>query len=215
MSGIITSDRTADRLLFLLKTHGQLTTGELARRLRISVPAVRGHLTRFAADGLVVFERLRAGVGRPAQSWALTDAAQARFPNTHAETLVEVLAALRETLGEPALQRVIDARSRDTETEYRTHLDACRSLAERIAALAALRTRDGYMAELRATETGWVLAEQHCPICAAARACQQFCKSELEMFRRLLGPDVEVDRTDYLLAGARRCAYVVRIVRGG
>ena len=33
---------------------------------------------------------------------------------------------------------------------------------------------------------------------------------ELELFRRVLGPGVEVVREDHILTGARRCSYRVR-----
>jgi predicted ArsR family transcriptional regulator len=67
------------------------------------------------------------------------------------------------------------------------------------------------MAEAQAQPDGSVLlVENHCPICAAARACQQFCRSELEVFRRVLGEDCSVEREEHQLAGARRCAYRIR-----
>jgi predicted ArsR family transcriptional regulator len=59
------------------------------------------------------------------------------------------------------------------------------------------------------TGGGFLLVENHCPVCAAARTCQGLCASELEVFRRVLGPDVTVERSDHILAGARRCAYRV------
>ena len=72
----------------------------------------------------------------------------------------------------------------------------------------ALRSDEGYMAELeRIPGDGWLLAENHCPICAAARSCQGFCRHELNLFRELLGPGVAVERVEYLLSGGRRCAY--------
>ncbi|ARO29186.1 transcriptional regulator domain-containing protein [Rhizobium sp. NXC14] len=40
---------------------------------------------------------------------------------------------------------------------------------------------------------------------AAATACAGFCRSELETFRAVLGADVE--RSEHILTGARRCAY--------
>jgi predicted ArsR family transcriptional regulator len=54
---------------------------------------------------------------------------------------------------------------------------------------------------------GFLLVENHCPICAAAAACQGFCRAELQAFRNALGPDVVVERAEHILAGARRCAY--------
>ena len=53
----------------------------------------------------------------------------------------------------------------------------------------------------------FLLVENHCPICAAATLCQGFCRDELELFREVIGPDAEVERSEHLLAEARRCAY--------
>jgi predicted ArsR family transcriptional regulator len=52
-----------------------------------------------------------------------------------------------------------------------------------------------------------LLVENHCPICAAARVCQNFCRSELDVFSRVLGPSVRVERTEHQVAGGRRCVY--------
>jgi predicted ArsR family transcriptional regulator len=65
------------------------------------------------------------------------------------------------------------------------------------------------MAEWTPTGDGaYLLIENHCPICAAASACQGFCRSELSIFRDLLAP-AKVERIDHILQGARRCAYLV------
>jgi predicted ArsR family transcriptional regulator len=54
--------------------------------------------------------------------------------------------------------------------------------------------------------------ENHCPICAAATACQGFCRSELAIFREMLGPTCDIERTEHIIQGARRCAYLIRPV---
>ena len=68
------------------------------------------------------------------------------------------------------------------------------------------------MAEVRAEEEGggFLLVENHCPICAAANACQGFCSTELDLFRSVLGPGVEVERVEHIVSGDQRCAYRVR-----
>jgi predicted ArsR family transcriptional regulator len=63
------------------------------------------------------------------------------------------------------------------------------------------------MAEWSRADGGFLLIENHCPICAAAAVCQGLCREELSLFRRVLGSEVRVERTDHVLAGARRCAY--------
>ena len=55
-----------------------------------------------------------------------------------------------------------------------------------------------------------LLVENHCPICAAATACQGFCRAELDVFRAVLGPAATVERTEHIVTGGRRCSYVIR-----
>ncbi len=197
--------RTADRLLMLLKTRGSLSTRALANALGISVPAVRQHLR--SLDELVQSETVRSGVGRPALVWRLTPAAQSRFPDTHAELTVRLIGFIEEGLGPKALQSVLERAYRANLETYRSRLASARSLAQRVERLAAIRREEGYMAEARRTGTGWELVEHHCPICAAAKACQGFCSNELALFREVLGSGARVERSEYLLAGGVRCAY--------
>ena len=75
------------------------------------------------------------------------------------------------------------------------------------------RSSEGYMAEVETRDDGaLLLVENHCPICAAARQCQQFCRSELDLFQRVLGPGCTVGRVEHMLDGARRCVYVIKPV---
>lgn len=189
----------------LLKTRGSLTTRALAEELEISVPAVRQHLK--SLEALVEGESMRQGVGRPAQTWRLSAAGQARFPDTHAELTVRLIGFIHDGLGAGALDTVVRHAFQANLENYQARLQTARTLGARVRRLAAIRSEEGYMAEAYRAGGAWNLVEHHCPICAAAQACQGFCRNELELFRRVLGPGVKVERTDYLLAGDQRCAY--------
>lgn len=200
--------RSADRALLLLKTRGPQTTAALADALEVTGEAARQQLGKLAAEGLVeATTAAPKGVGRPSQVWALTAAGHARFPDAHAELTVQLLEHVRGVLGEDALQKLISARQADTRRAYAAAMEDAAGVEERVARLAALREREGYMAEWRREGGGWLLVENHCPICAAATACQGFCDAELRVFRDVLGPGVEVERVEHAVAGARRCAY--------
>src|SRR5262249_8305363 len=110
-----------------------------------------------------------------------------------------------------ALERLIAAREAETRAHYTTALAGADTLQERIARLATIRSREGYMAEWRRDGDDYMLLENHCPICAAAATCQGLCRAELALFRAVLGAEATVMRTDHILAGARRCVY--RITR--
>ncbi|MEQ8296262.1 MAG: transcriptional regulator [Nitratireductor sp.] len=206
-------DQTSDSgepVLRFLKFRGPQTTGALARHLAVTGPGARKLLNNLLARGLVSFQDEAGAVGRPRRIWRLTEAAQSRFPDMHATLTVEIIQTIRTLFGQVGLDRLIDDRARDTEMRYRAALRAAPDLEARLDRLVALRTKEGYMAAWeRAAPGRYLLVENHCPICAAARNCQGFCRSELDIFRRALGPAATVERTEHLLAGARRCAYLV------
>lgn len=198
----------ADRILFQLKTRGPAETLALAGALDISRQAVLQHLERLVSGGLVDHLDERRGVGRPRRVWSLTPAAQVRFPDTHAQLTLEMLDAVRAEFGEAGVERMIARREQATAKAYIQVMGSAETLEARVARLAEIRTTEGYMADWTPDPGGgFLLVENHCPICAAAAVCQGFCRAELQMFREALGPGISVERTDHILAGARRCAY--------
>jgi predicted ArsR family transcriptional regulator len=205
---------TGDQILLELKTRGPAKTRELAARTGITRQAMRAQLERLAADLLVEHATAPDGIGRPRQTWSLTAKGHGRFPDTHAQMTVELIEAVRSEFGEAGLARLVGRREQAMAAQYEQALRGAGSLAERVARLAGIRTAEGYMAEVSRGEGGtWVIAENHCPICAAASMCQGFCRSELALFAALLAP-ARVERIEHALAGSRRCAYVVTPVEG-
>jgi predicted ArsR family transcriptional regulator len=201
----------ADRFLVLLKTRGPQTAADLGKATGVTAEAARQQLVRLAADGLVVATAEPRGVGRPAQVWGLTEAGNARFPDAHAEVTAQLIGAIRTQLGEDVLDRLIESRAAESKAAYAAALAGADDLGERVARLAEARTREGYMAESRAEGNGYLLVENHCPICVAAKACQGFCRAELDTFRAVLGPGASVERTEHIVQGDRRCAYRVSL----
>jgi predicted ArsR family transcriptional regulator len=199
----------AERLLVLLKTRGPRTAADLGAALGVTGEAARQQLAKLAADGLVEATSEPGGVGRPKRVWCLTEKGNARFPDAHAELTVQLLGAVRSELGEGALDRLIAARAAESLASYAAALEGAADLGERVARLAEARTREGYMAECQPAGGGYLLVENHCPICAAATACQGFCRAERDIFQRALGEGVSVERTEHIVAGDRRCAYRV------
>lgn len=203
------SRSAADRLLTLLKTRGPQTAADLGAALGTTGENARQQLAKLAAEGLAEAHAETRGVGRPVQLWQLTEAGNARFPDAHAELTVQLLRAVKSTFGPAGLEKLIDARESETLANYRREMEGITTLKERVSKLAEIRSREGYMAEWREEDGAFMLIENHCPICAAALACQNFCRSELTVFQDVIGPDAAIERQDHILAGARRCAYRV------
>jgi len=202
------------RIIDFLKRRSSATVAELTDHLGVTSTAVRQHLDDLEGSGLVY--RLdpvnTGGRGRPRMPWALTELASDLFPDRHADLTVELITAIRDSVGEDGLDAVIARRSQKQRETYEAGISATgpREMAATVQALAEMRSAEGYMADVTAEDDGsLLLTEHHCPICDAAATCQGLCRDELELFQEVLGPDVTVERTSHLLSGDPRCAYRV------
>ncbi len=199
----------SDQILLLLKSKGPFQTKGLAEALGVSRQAARLQMEKLADEGLVEHVTERIGVGRPGRSWSLSQKGHERFPDTHAQMTVELIEGVRAEFGEAGMERLIKRREQAIEIGYRNAMAGAATLEQRLERLAQIRAAEGYMAECSRGEDGdYLLIENHCPICAAAAACQGFCRSELALFQTMLAP-AQVKRVEYILADARRCAYLV------
>lgn len=198
-------------LLDRLKTRGPQSVKILSNQMTMTTMGIRQHLLDLQSKGLVTqTEAEKQNRGRPIHLWTLTKAGHDRYPDSHAQVTVELINVIKTSFGEDGLKRVIAERAEQVTQGYQASLANMPSdLAARINGLADLRSAEGYMAEVRLLPDGWLLIENHCPICAAAQVCQQFCSTELATFRTLLGELANVERVDHLLNGARRCAYKI------
>lgn len=205
---------TADNVLYLLKTRGPQTAQKLAELLDLTSMGARRQLESAQEKGLVGYEDVADKVGRPSRRWHLTEAGHGRFPDRHADLTLQMINQVRALFGEEGMDQLIAAREKESEAMYAAASSEADTLAGRVRALAQARDAEGYMAETEEQPDGsHLLIENHCPICAAATSCQGFCRSELQVFQRVLGEGCEVERAEHLLSGGRRCVYVIRPVR--
>jgi predicted ArsR family transcriptional regulator len=205
--------RSRRRIVKLLKTEGPMDSASLAARLKVTPMAVRQHLYALQQEKLVSAEERRVPLGRPAKYWHLTRDADRLFPDAYAELNVALIDALGDAFGPAGVQRLLDARLTRQQADYSAKIPASAPLAKKVRQLARVRSEEGYMAEVkRDGRTGFLFIENHCPICAAATACQGFCATELDLFRKVLGPGVTVERAEHIVSGDRRCAYRIAAI---
>ena len=199
---------TKRRIVDRLKRVESATATDLAAEFGLTDTALRQHLDALENSGMVSRATGEpSGRGRPPVHWQLAPGAAHAFPDRHVDLSVELIGSVRSTLGERALNRVIEARSDRQAAAYTSALADAGDLGERVRRLADVRSDEGYLAEAHADGDAFILVEHHCPIRGAAVACGALCGAELDVFRRSLGPKVTVTRTQHVLAGDRRCAY--------
>jgi predicted ArsR family transcriptional regulator len=192
------ADRPA--LLDLLKIHGPTNVPRLAKLRGVNLNAVRQQLSMLQREGLVEVRVEKRRVGRPTQLYALTEKADALFPQAYGPLALALLRQLRDVDGDKKIDRLFDRRTRALIASYKQRL-AGMSTAEKWRELARIRAEEGYMAR---TE-GRGMSEHHCPIAAIAKEFPQVCRFEMKLFQAVLG--APLDRTDHLASGGRACVY--------
>ena len=201
--------KTHNKIIELLKTQGPLTAKVLASELSLTTMGVRQHMLALEESGEVIFKDEKAVRGRPTRYWSLTTKTNSHFADRHDELTVQIIDSVIAVFGDDGLDKLISNREAVSMRNYRLALADKYGVEEKLATLAKLRSDEGYMATVTQEDDVFWLLENHCPICAAATKCINFCRSELHLFQSLLEDVALVTRTEHIVEGSRRCAYKV------
>ncbi|ABV35606.1 conserved hypothetical protein [Shewanella sediminis HAW-EB3] len=199
--------KTSEKIMQLLKTQGPLTAKVLATELSLTTMGVRQHMQALEEEGDICFEDKKAPRGRPTRYWSLTPKSNIHFSDRHEELSVQLIDSVITVFGDSGLDKLISHREQSSLELYQQRLAGEDTLKSKLRALAELRSIEGYMATVNEAGNDFWLLENHCPICAAASKCLNFCRSELNLFQILLKEEAEVSREEHIIEGARRCAY--------
>jgi predicted ArsR family transcriptional regulator len=196
----------------LLRKRPGITVADLARELALTGMGVRRHLDSLAADGLVeTVTSSRRGLGRPASGWRLTASGLELFPRSYDSFALDALEDIAEHVGPEAVNAVFDRRCDKLVAEYEGTLAGCCGMEERVAGLARIRDEAGYLAEHTSNGNGeLLLTENNCAVHKVAERYPAVCAMELDLLRRVMGPDVEVTRVAHTMAGDAVCSYRIR-----
>ncbi|MCL1040422.1 transcriptional regulator [Shewanella marisflavi] len=203
------SKKTSDKIIDYIKIQGPCTAKVLAEQFALTTMGIRQHLQALEEEGILSFEDRKASRGRPTRYWALTEKSYQKFPDRHDELSSQLVDSVRVVFGDQGLEQLIAHREQTSKRIYQEALSAHSGLVEKLKTLAEIRTQEGYVATIEMQDGVYWLMENHCPICAAASRCANFCRSELQLFQELFIGMAEVSREEHIIAGARRCAYKV------
>ncbi|SHG83304.1 Predicted transcriptional regulator, ArsR family [Jatrophihabitans endophyticus] len=205
VDGQLRVDGTRDAVTRAIREQGPQTAADLAEQLGLSPAAIRRHLDALVADGLLVEREprpsARRGRGRPARSYALTDAGRAACPHGYDDLANTALRYLSETGGEQALNAFAEHRARTLAERIAGEVDTHAPVDDRAHALAKALTAHGYASTTQAVGTtdpasgaavtGVQLCQHHCPVAHVAAEFPQLCEAETRAFEQVLGTYVQ------------------------
>ena len=185
---------TRERVVRSILVDGPSTAAALAERLVLTPAAVRRHLDQLLEEGMVEPREPRAtgarGRGRPAKTFALTEAGRDHFDQQYDDLAVQALRFLAETGGDGAVREFANRRVSFIEDRF-DGVVATNPQLSPVEALAQVFTDEGYAAAVRKLPVGDQLCQQHCPVSHVAHEFPQLCEAETEAIGRVLGRHVQ------------------------
>ena len=212
-----TVEGTRTHVLDLLLHRGRSTVADLAEALGLTQGAVRRHLDRLRADGLVDVDLLRQDMGRPLYIYFPTRAAEES--HAHYERLTERFVRevgalqpeqLKELSGEALLASVFHGIGRRVANEHRAEVSGP-EIGQRVIEVTEVLREEGILSGWSRTDDGYRLVNVTCPYRRAADASAAACTMDREVIEELLGSPV--DQVGRLVDGKSHCEYIVRAVR--
>ncbi len=208
MNGLYAESATKTKLLLLVKKSGGVSLTELSESLGVSKAAVLKHICELEREELLERKYVSLGRGRPTCMVFITERGHEVLPKSYSSIAMEALSYVDEKLGREGVNHILRTRSNKILNQYREIIEQL-APEQRVTKLKELRDMDGYMADSKKLggET-FELCESNCPIMQISEKYSEACSTETELFKELLGADVET--THRVVEGAKTCRFVIR-----
>lgn len=178
---------TRGRIIALLRRSDR-TVNEIAGHLGLTDNAVRSHLAALQRDGLVEqHPGVPQGVGKPANIYQLTPAADALLPKAYAPVLSLLLSTLAERMSSEELDellREVGRRAASGRTE------PGQDIRLRIDAAYGLLAELGGVADLEESEGSVFIRGFSCPLAALVPQHPEVCRLAETLLTEIVGVSV-------------------------
>lgn len=197
---------TRDRILHTLLSHPRSTINELAEAVSINAISVRHHLTSLQAEGLVMAEEERHGVGRPRLIYLLTEKGLERFPTNYFRLTNRLLDQLKGKLPKTTVTDLFEQMATDAASGYALQAQGM-TLEEKLDLIKELLKQEGFSVEWEKQSDQYVIHEITCPYYHVGQAHPEVCTVDQTMISTVLS--IPVEKINCILKGDAHCTYLI------
>lgn len=192
-------------LLFLLK-NPKATINDLADAVTINTISVRHHLNNLQADGLILAEEERHGVGRPRLVYSLTDEGLERFPTRYYRLTNRILEHFKETTSQDVLNNMFAEIAKDIASQHRQTLKSL-PLEGKLNLIQDLLDEEGFNVEWEKKNDHYIIHEVSCPYFHVVQTHPEVCNLDQTLITELL--DIPANKMNCILQGDHRCSFII------
>jgi DeoR family transcriptional regulator, suf operon transcriptional repressor len=197
---------TRDRILQTLRNHPRSTVAELAEAVNINTISVRHHIASLQAEGLLIGEEVRHGVGRPRLVYYLTDKGLEKFPSRYMKLTSRLLDQIKDTLPENQVNLLFTHMAADMADEY-APLASGKTTEERLQLVQTLLAEEGFTMDWEKRGEQIQINEVTCPYYQIGRSHPEVCSVDQTLISSIL--DIPIEKVKCILTGDSRCTYII------
>jgi len=200
---------TRERILNIMKEHGQVTVDELRRELRLTAVTVRHHLDILQGEGFIAapVAHRRKVPGRPKYVYTLSEEGSTLFPKRYDHLASLLLSEAHARLSPDEVSQMMRQIGEHIAGQFT--LPDEDDFEARLAAATEFLDGLGYMANWEQRDNGdYLLRIANCPYEKVARRHKEVCKIDRTLLTHLLG--ISPRRIEWAAQGDHQCAYAIR-----
>jgi DeoR family suf operon transcriptional repressor len=197
---------TRERVLQTLLLNPNSTISDLATAVDINTISVRHHLTGLQAEGLILAQEERHGVGRPRLVYSLTEKGAELFPTRYVGLVNQLLFQLKNQLSKKEMEKILNQIALEI-TDGFAEKNHDLPIKEKLKAIQQFLLKEGFLIEWKQDDNGnYIISEISCPFYHVSQVHPEVCMIDRTILSTLLSSPVK--RITCILSGDNHCSYL-------
>jgi len=197
---------TREKILQALLNNPHSTVNDLASYVDINAISVRHHITYLLADGLIIAEEERHGVGRPRLVYSLSEKGLERFPSRYLRLTNRLLDQLKSTLPEEEVKSLFSRMAKDMAADYAQKVKGM-PIEGKLEIIKKLLGEEGFTLEWEKQGNTYHIKEITCPYYHVGQAHPEICAIDQTLISSIL--EIPAEKIQCVLSGDRQCTYKI------
>ena len=208
MSGVDNNRSTRERVLRTLLKQHRCTINDLAKAVDINPISVRHHIAKLEAQGLVISEEERHGVGRPRRVYYLSEIGMEHFPTRYMRLTIRLLQQLKQEMSPNMVNELFSHMAEDLVDNFTNASELSQlSVEDRLNLVKEILTKEGFEIEWERKDDQYHIREVSCPYFHVGENHPEVCSVDRILISTML--EVPAERIKCVLNGDTHCTYVV------
>jgi len=194
-------------ILRIINERSNSTVNEIADALGLAPISVRYHLNLLERDGFIGTKKVRGAVGRPFNTYCITNAGREQLPHQYDVLAERVLDQVKQFASPQQIETMFRGMA-ETITGERAHQLQDATVEQKVDTLVELLGAEGFLTRWEQSNGDLVLKEYNCPYQRVRQSHPEICQLDKQIISSVMKATVELDTC--IADGDDCCTYHVK-----